>query len=125
MVFHVSFARAQDPGRIYRLGILTPGPRDSVFPFLTTFLDELRRGGFIEGQNLQIDLRVLVREDRASEVASAVIAAGADVICTAGDQLTRAVQQATRTIPIQTIGDDLVLSRLVSSLAHPGGFARK
>ena len=38
--------RAQAPGRTYRLGGLTPSPRDAPL------FDELRRLGFIEGQNL-------------------------------------------------------------------------
>ena len=53
-LFHAP-THAQDPARIYRLGILGPGPRDNRgFP---AFFDELRRSGFVEGQNLQIDFR--------------------------------------------------------------------
>ena len=51
----------------------------------------------------------------------AMVATGVDAISTAGEQLTRAVQKATRTVPILTVAGDLVLSGLVSSLAHPGG----
>jgi hypothetical protein len=46
-------ARAQEPGRIYRLGCLFTSPRDS--PHYLALFDELRRLGFIEGQNLVID----------------------------------------------------------------------
>ena len=116
--FHAP-THAQDPGRIYRLGILAPGPRDNRgFP---AFFDELRRSGFVEGQNLQIDFRASVRAERAAEVVVDILGSGVDAIYTAGDQLTHAAQTATRTVPILTIADDLVLSRLVSSLAHPGG----
>jgi putative ABC transport system substrate-binding protein len=43
-------ARAQEAGRIYRLGILIPATRASIEPFF----DELRLNGFTEGQNLVV-----------------------------------------------------------------------
>jgi putative tryptophan/tyrosine transport system substrate-binding protein len=46
---------AQEAGRIYRLGMLLPQPRDA--PGSLRLFDELRRRGFIEGQNLTIDYR--------------------------------------------------------------------
>src|SRR3989442_14807380 len=46
-------ARAQEPGRIYRLGCVCSSPRDA--PHQVALLDELRRLGFTEGQNLVID----------------------------------------------------------------------
>jgi putative tryptophan/tyrosine transport system substrate-binding protein len=45
-------ALAQKAGRTYRLGCLSPHPRD--VPFNVRFFDKLRRAGFIEGQNLTI-----------------------------------------------------------------------
>ena len=48
-------ARAQEPGRTYRVGLLLPFPRDA--PFNTALFDELRRDGFIEGKNLTVDYR--------------------------------------------------------------------
>src|SRR5262245_58386773 len=46
-------ARAQEPGRIYRLGCLHASPRDA--PHHLALFDELRRLGFIDGQNLVVD----------------------------------------------------------------------
>src|SRR6476646_9387111 len=46
---------AQEPGRTYRLGGLTPSPRDA--PHYAALFDELRRLGYIDGQNLVIDWR--------------------------------------------------------------------
>jgi NitT/TauT family transport system substrate-binding protein len=48
-------AVAQEPGRTYRLGSLHLSPRDA--PHHIAFFDELRRLGFIEGQNLAVDAR--------------------------------------------------------------------
>ena len=45
-------ARAQEPGRIYRLAFLIPSPRQA--PATIAFFDELRRNGFSEGQNLVV-----------------------------------------------------------------------
>jgi putative ABC transport system substrate-binding protein len=120
-LFRVSSGRAQDPGRIYRLGIMFAGPGGRAEPFMAAFLDELRHSGFVEGQDLEIDLRASVRDEQAAEVAMALVASGVDAIFTAGNRLTRDAQQATRTVPIQTVADDLVLSGLIRSLAHPGG----
>ena len=50
-----------------------------------------------------------------------LVAAGVDAILTGGDPHSRRCRQATRTIPILIVADDLVLSGLVTSLAHPGG----
>jgi hypothetical protein len=48
-------ALAQEAGRTYRLGCLLSAPRDN--PVYTAFFDELRRRGFIEGQNLTVKYR--------------------------------------------------------------------
>ena len=47
-------ARAQKPGRTYRLGGVSVSPRSA--PYWLVMFDELRRFGLIEGQNLTIDL---------------------------------------------------------------------
>jgi putative tryptophan/tyrosine transport system substrate-binding protein len=57
-------ARAQEPGRTYRLSIITGAARSA--PRMAAFFDELKTLGFVEGQNLKIvaggfDLRDSVR----------------------------------------------------------------
>jgi putative ABC transport system substrate-binding protein len=113
-------ARAQQPGRTYRLGSLHLFPRKA--PWYVAFFDELQRLGFIERQNLSDDehgygLRVEQLEEHASEIVKAQV----DVILAGGDTAIRAAQQATATIPILAITDDMVGSGLASSLAKPGG----
>jgi hypothetical protein len=44
-------AVAQEPGRIYRYGILAPFPCEGA-PVIVALSDEIRRRGFINGQNL-------------------------------------------------------------------------
>jgi putative ABC transport system substrate-binding protein len=118
-LLHAPIGRAQEPGRVYRLGIMTGLPREDAI--YTALFDELRRSGFVEGQNLLVVGRFSMREEEAPEVAAMLVAAGVETVLTGGAPITRVLQRATRTIPILAIADDLVLSGLVTSLAHPGG----
>ena len=113
-------ARAQQAGRIYRLGTLMGHPRD--VPVNVAFLEEFRRYGFIEGQNLAVEWRAFGKNlDLIPQYAAELISARVDVIATAGEEATRAAQQATKTIPIVAIADDLLGAGLVQSLARPEG----
>jgi putative ABC transport system substrate-binding protein len=113
-------ARAQEEGRTYRLGGLSAGPRDA--PYLQAMFDELRRTGFIEGQNLTMDWHQYgTRVDLIPEFAAELVKAHVDVIVATGDTAIRAAQRATITIPILGSTDDMVESGLVSSLARPDG----
>jgi len=113
-------ASAQEAGRTYRLGAVTGSPRDA--PFAVAMFDELRRLGFIEGQNLTIDWRSYgPRVDLIPEFVAELVKAHVDVIYAAGVTATRAAQQATKTIPILAITDDMVRSGLVNSMARPDG----
>jgi putative ABC transport system substrate-binding protein len=113
-------ARAQQPGRAYRLGILhNQGPQAPQFP---PYYDELRKLGFVEGQNLIVDSRgYSLRTDQFPAVAAELAKTQLDAILCGGAAATRAAQQATRTIPLLTFSDDLVGGGLVASLARPGG----
>jgi len=82
----------------------------------------LRRQGFVEGQNLTVDPRGYgLRTNQFPEVAGELVDARVDVILAGGNPAIRAAQQATATIPILGVTDDMVGSRLVDSMAHPGG----
>jgi putative tryptophan/tyrosine transport system substrate-binding protein len=112
--------RAQQPGRTYRLGVLVLFPRGGS-GYVALF-DELRRQGFVEGQNLEIDPRGFgLHVDQFPEVAMELAKVPVDVIYAEGNPAIRAAQQASSTIPILGATDDMVGSGLVSSIAHPGG----
>ena len=113
-------ARAQQTGRTYRLGVLhNLGPQSPMFP---PFYDELRRLGFVEGQNLIVDSRgYAVRTEQFPAVAAELVKAQVDAILAGGTAAARAARVATRTIPILTLNDDMVGQGLVASLARPGG----
>jgi putative ABC transport system substrate-binding protein len=113
-------ARAQEAGRKYRIAYLSPNPRNA--PTFVALFDELRQFGFIEGQNLTIDHRAYGQHiELLSKYADELFGIPADVIVALGDPAIRAVQQATKTIPILALTDDMVGSGLVSSLAKPSG----
>jgi putative ABC transport system substrate-binding protein len=113
-------AQAQEAGRIYRLGILTGGGPDT--PQMRALFDELRRSGFIEGQNLYVAPGGFdVRNEQLAERAAAIVKAAPDAIFTVGGPATRAAREATRTVPIVGASEDMVAEGLVASLARPGG----
>jgi putative tryptophan/tyrosine transport system substrate-binding protein len=111
---------AQEAGRIYRFGFLLPFARDA--PASLQRIDELRRRGFIEGQNLTSYHRDFgLHVDLISQYAAELVKAQVDVIEAAGSVATRAAQQATKTIPIIGVTEDMVGEGLVDSLARPNG----
>jgi putative ABC transport system substrate-binding protein len=113
-------ARAQEPGRIYRLGSLSHISRSAAF-YLALF-EGLKTRGFVEGQNLLTDPKGHgLRTEQLEEHASEIVKVQVDVIYCGGDAAIRTAQAATRTIPIYAITDDLISSGFVQSLAKPEG----
>ena len=98
-------------GRTHRLGWLLPLTRDA--PVNVAFFDELRRRGFIEGQNLTVEYRPwALHFDLVSQYAAELVKARVDVIITGGEETLRAAQEATKTIPILALAEDLLGSGL-------------
>jgi putative tryptophan/tyrosine transport system substrate-binding protein len=113
-------AQAQEAGRTYRLGGLSVGPREA--PYFVAMFENLRRLGFIEGQNLTVDWHAFgLRVDLISQYTGELVNAGVDVIYLSGDFAIRAAQRATQSIPILGTADDILGSELVKSLARPEG----
>ena len=109
---------AQQAGRTYRLGFLVPAPRNDTTPIWGV----PRRGGFIEGQNLTVEFRVYgLHPELLPQYAAELVKTRVDVIVAAGDETVRAIQQATKTIPIVAIVGDMLGCGLVTSLARPDG----
>jgi len=112
--------RAQEPGRIYRLGFLVPVPRDR--PPVVALFDELRLNGFIENQNLEVLPGGFdVRDEQLVELAAALVKAAPDAIVAGPERPLRALQNETRSVPLVGMSEDLVGEGLVASLARPGG----
>jgi putative ABC transport system substrate-binding protein len=124
-------ARAQQTERMRRIGVLMGYPEGD--PQAQANVTALRRGlehlGWIEGRNVQIDYRWAGGDpDKARTFARELIGMTPNVIVPSTNQVTRILQQETRTIPIvfAFVGDP-VGSGFVASLARPGrnitGFA--
>jgi putative tryptophan/tyrosine transport system substrate-binding protein len=114
-------ARAQQASTA-KIGLLWPGAGPPVSPRLESFREGLRRSGLVEGQNVAIELRyVQAGHQTLTEHAADLIRTKVDVIATFGDSGTKIAQQATTTIPIVSLADDLLGSGLIGSLSRPGG----
>jgi putative ABC transport system substrate-binding protein len=112
-------AHAQEAGRIYRLGVLVPAARESAA--VRAMFDELRLNGFVEGQNLAVIGSFGVTTEQIADGVAILMKAVPDVIVSGPELYTRALQAATRTMPLLSISEDLVGEGLVASLAKPGG----
>src|SRR5262245_18155545 len=116
------FADAQQPARIFRIGVLI-SPSASFIAFrLGAFRQRLRELGYVEGENIAVEYRYAEGKlDRLPDLAAELVGLKVDVIVTAGPA-NRAAMKASSTIPIVTAGSsDPVGDGLISSLARPGG----
>ena len=103
------------------VGLLWPGAGPPVSPRLESFREGLRRSGFVEDQNVAIDLRyVQAGQQTLADHAADLVRAKVAVIATFGNSATKIAQQATSTIPIVSLADDLLGSGLIGSLSRPG-----
>ena len=99
------------------MGILSPFPCKGTPP-VSLFLTKSGAVGFIEGQNLTVSCRDFAQHsDLSSEYAAELVKAKVDVIVAYGDAAIRAAQQATKTISILALTEDMVGSGFVNSLA--------
>jgi putative ABC transport system substrate-binding protein len=110
----------QEAGRTYRIGFLFRAPRDA--PDHIALNGGLSRLGFVEGQNLHFDGQGYgLRAEQFAPHVAELVQAKVDVIMCGGTAAIRAAQQATATIPILGLTEDMVDEGLVQSLARPGG----
>ena len=119
-------ARAQQTGRIYRIGVLITGATgvgnlgERQRAMFTKKLLEL---GWAEGKNVQIDYRWAANDAaKVPILARELLSLKPDVILVQGTQTVATLQRETTTTPIVFVSvSDPVLSRVVASLSHPGG----
>jgi putative ABC transport system substrate-binding protein len=86
------------------------------------FVDELGRGGFAEGRNLEVDGHGFgVAPALFDAMAIELARSRPDVILAIGSEAAHAAQRATRSIAIVAMADDLETSGLIKSMPHPEG----
>jgi putative ABC transport system substrate-binding protein len=118
-------AEAQQAGKVFSLGILSPhpAPRTPEAHARHPALQRLRELGWIEGQNFRVErAHGEGREERLPQLAEELVRRGVDVIWTNGPAAALAAKRATTTIPIVFWGVSFPVEMgLVSSIARPGG----
>jgi putative ABC transport system substrate-binding protein len=121
-------ARAQQPERMRRIGVLQGGldtddPRSQ--PNITAFLQVLQQLGWTDGRNVKIDYRWPAGDaDKARKYAAELVTLAPDVILAFSAASLTPLLQATRTVPIVFVGvSDPVGAGFVDSLSRPGGNA--
>jgi putative tryptophan/tyrosine transport system substrate-binding protein len=120
-------ARAQQPRRMQRIGVLlTAAADDPEFQArLAAFLEGLQKSGWTDGRNVRIDTRWAGgNADDIRRHATEMLALAPDVILAHGSPSLGPLLQATRTVPIVFVSViDPVGAGYVDSLARPGGNA--
>jgi len=119
-------AQEHKAGKVYRLGVLTPGARPAPsLPVITNLLPAiLRELGYVEGQNLIIERRFAEGKlDRLPGLARELVQRQVDILAAVSPAAVRAAKDTTKTIPIVmllTYSDPVELG-FVASFARPGG----
>src|SRR6516162_6432106 len=121
-------AHAQQSGKVHRIAVVHPShpvatlTETSPSPVIGAIFTELRRLGYVEGQNLLIER--YSGEGRAAhypDLARDVVRRKPDVIISSTTDLTLDFKAATTAIPIVGIFARPVEAGIVQSLARPGG----
>lgn len=115
-------ARAQQPGKMPRVGYIRAGtPRND--PFREEFVRGMRDLGYVEGRNIAYEFRHY--GDDVESIPSLIgdlLRAKVDIIVVGGTAAIRAAQSATQSIPIvMGAPADPLESGLIAGLARPGG----
>jgi len=116
-------ARAQQAGRIWRIGFLGAASAGKYAKLVEAFRNGLRDFGYIEGKNLAIEFRWAEGDNaRLPELAAELVKRNIDCLVTHGTPGTDAAKKATATLPIvMAVSGDAVATGLIRSLAQPGG----
>ena len=116
-------AAAQQPGKVYRIGVLDPTPVALNGANLEAFRQGMRELRYAEGQNFVIEYRSPEgRADRFPNLADELVRLKVDLILTRGTLAVTAAKDATRTIPIvMAASGDPLGAGVVTGLARPGG----
>jgi putative ABC transport system substrate-binding protein len=122
---HPHFARAQQENRIRRIGVMEIGHADDpvVQARIAAGREELEKLGWQVGRNLAIDYRWGVASvETGLLLGNELLSQSPDAIFSVGTPSAKALQQATKTVPIVFVFvAEPIDQGLVQSLAHPGG----
>jgi putative tryptophan/tyrosine transport system substrate-binding protein len=120
-------AQAQQPAKVYRLAFVSVSPVTEMteaggVPAYRALYEELRRLGYVEGQNLLVErYSDDGHTERLAELARDVVRREPNLILGVGAPIALAFKAATATIPIVGITGDPIRQGIVASLARPDG----
>ena len=111
-------ARAQQGERMRRIGLLLVSGPEPLGPVREALADV----GYVEGKNIQIEIRSAQGQDtRLPELAAELVRSRVDVIIAVQTPAAHAAKNATRDIPIIVMAGDPIATGLITNLARPGG----
>jgi putative tryptophan/tyrosine transport system substrate-binding protein len=118
-------ARAQQPDRVRRIGLLMAWAESDpeAQPRMAAFMSRLRELGWIDGRNCRIERHWSAGDiERMDRQSKELVASAPDVILAMTNPMVEAVHKLTRTIPIVFLQISTpVESGWVASMARPGG----
>ena len=116
-------ATAQQTENVRRIGFLSLNSPESVRDAFAAFRQVVRARGWVEDQNIVIELRFAEGQvDRLPVLVAELIHLKVDIIVTGSSVATWAAKNATKTIPIvMAASADALGEGLVTSLGHPSG----
>jgi putative tryptophan/tyrosine transport system substrate-binding protein len=114
---------AQQAAKVPRIGYFGSNSVETSKWTLSAFREVLRERGWIEGQNIVLEVRFSDgKVDQFPTIVAELIRLKVDVIVTTSSGTTWAAKNATQSIPIVMAASVNALGEgLVASLAHPGG----
>jgi len=121
-------ARTQQPATQHRIAIFHPAIPSTLITETgggsawRAFFAELRRLGYIEGENLIIErYSAEGHHERYADLAREIVTSNPDLIVTGTNPVVIVFKAATSTIPVVAFMLDPLKAGLVTSLARPGG----
>jgi putative ABC transport system substrate-binding protein len=119
----MNLARAQQAGKIFRIGFLDSSNASGSAVLVEAFRQELSKLGWIEGKNITIEYRFAEQKpERLPELAAELVRLNVNLIVVSETTVALAAKSATTSIPVvMTNVGDPVAAGLVASLAQPGG----
>ena len=107
---------------VFRIGISQFITHQSLDATREGFVDELAKQGYVEGENIEIDLQNAQGEQRNLKTISQQLAEYSDVVLAIATPSAQSLANTTQTTPvIFSAVTDPVSAKLVESREHPGG----
>jgi putative ABC transport system substrate-binding protein len=119
-------ARAQQPERMRRIGVLMPTSEKDAegTKRLVALREGLQKFGWVESRNIQIDYRWALEGDQLRTATKELVALAPELILVQSDPATAALRRQTWTIPIVFVSvGDPIGGGFIQSMARPGGNA--